>query len=74
MIVAATDADGAGRHYAARLKELVVKARVRFAEILPSGGLNDWNDAIRSLSRGTDSRGQHELTMSPIAKSRSGTV
>jgi hypothetical protein len=68
MIVAATDADGAGRHHAARLKELAVKARVRFAEILPSGGLNDWNDAIRSLSRGADSRGRHELTMLPKAK------
>jgi hypothetical protein len=49
MIVAATDADGAGRHHAARLKELAVTAHVGFAEILPPGGLNDWNDAIRSL-------------------------
>jgi hypothetical protein len=49
MIVAATDADEAGRHHAARLKELAVKARVRFVEILPPGGLNDWNDTIRSL-------------------------
>ena len=73
-IVAATDADGAGRHHAARLKELAVEACVSFAEILPPGGLNDWNDAIRSLSRGADSRGQHELTMSPIAKFRFGTA
>jgi hypothetical protein len=49
MIVAATDADDAGRHHAARLKELAVKACVRFVEILPPDGLNDWNDAIRSL-------------------------
>jgi hypothetical protein len=73
-IVAATDADGAGRHHAARLEELAVKARVRFAEILPSGGLNDWNDAIRSLSRGADSRGRHEMTMLPKAKFHSGTT
>jgi predicted nuclease with TOPRIM domain len=50
IIVAATDADEAGRHHAARLKELAAKARVRFVEILPPGGLNDWNDAIRSVS------------------------
>ena len=50
MIVAATDADVAGRHHAARLKEFAVKARVRSAEILPPDGLNDWNDAIRSVS------------------------
>jgi hypothetical protein len=46
----ATDADAAGRHHAARLKELAVTASVRFAEILPPDGLNAWNDAIRSLS------------------------
>jgi hypothetical protein len=39
MIVAATDADGAGRRHAARLEELAVKVRVCFAEILPPGGL-----------------------------------
>ena len=50
MIVAATDADGAGRHHADRLKELAATARVRFTEILPPDGLNDWNDAIRSVS------------------------
>jgi hypothetical protein len=46
MILAATDADVAGRHHAARLQE---RAGVRFAEILPPDGLNDWNDAIRSV-------------------------
>jgi hypothetical protein len=51
-----------------------VKARVRFVEILPSGGLNDWNDAIRSLSRDADSRGRHELTMLPKAKFHFGTT
>ena len=50
MILAATDADVAGRHHAARLQERAVKAGVRFAEILPPEGLNDWNDAIRSVS------------------------
>ena len=58
MIVAATDAEVAGRQHAVRLKEFAVKARVRFAEILPPDGLNDRNDAIRSVSR-DNSRGQH---------------
>ena len=47
MIVAATDAEVAGRQHAVRLKEFAVKARVRFAEILPPDGLND---AICSVS------------------------
>ncbi len=46
VLVAATDADTAGRRYAERLGELAAKASARFEAILPPDGLNDWNDAL----------------------------
>jgi Toprim-like len=46
MLIAATDADTAGRRHAARLAALATEAAVRFAAILPPDGLNDWNDAL----------------------------
>lgn len=50
VLVAATDADVAGRHYAARLAELAAEAGVRSAAVLPPDGINDWNDALRALA------------------------
>jgi hypothetical protein len=50
MLIAATDADAAGRRYAVRLAALATEAAVRFAAILPPDGLNDWNDALRALT------------------------
>jgi hypothetical protein len=50
LLVAATDADIAGRRYASRLAGLAAQAGVRFEAILPPDGLNDWNDAIRALA------------------------
>jgi hypothetical protein len=46
VLIAATDADIAGRRYAARLKDLAAEARVRFSAILPPDGSNDWNDFL----------------------------
>jgi len=46
ILIAATDADAAGRRYAARLAALAAAAGVRFDAILPPDGLNDWNDAL----------------------------
>ena len=51
ILIAATDADIAGRRYAARLKDLAVEARVRFSAILPPDELNDWNDFLRMRTR-----------------------
>ena len=51
ILIAATDADIAGRHHAARLKGLTVEARVRFSAILPPDELNDWNDFLRVRTR-----------------------
>ena len=51
ILIAATDADIAGRRYAARLKDLAVEARVRFSAILPPDGLNDWNDYLCAKTR-----------------------
>ena len=48
MLIAATDADTAGRCYAAHLAALATEAAVRFVAILPPDGLNDWNDALRA--------------------------
>ena len=48
ILIAATDADMAGRRYAGRLAELATEAGVRFEAILPPDGLNDWNDALRA--------------------------
>ena len=50
LLIAATDADTAGRRYAARLAEMATEAAVRFDAILPPDGLNDWNDALRALA------------------------
>jgi hypothetical protein len=47
ILIAATDADIAGRRYAARLKDLAAEARVRFSAILPPDEMNDWNDFLR---------------------------
>jgi hypothetical protein len=46
ILIAATDADIAGRRYAARLEELAAEARVRFNAILAPDGLNEWNDFL----------------------------
>ena len=40
ILIAATDADIAGRRYAARLDELAAEARVRFSAILPPDASN----------------------------------
>ncbi len=50
LLIAATDADTAGRRYAARLADLATEATVRFDAILPPDGLNDWNDALRAMT------------------------
>jgi hypothetical protein len=50
LLIAATDADTAGRRYAARLAELATEAGVPFDAILPPDGLNDWNDGLRALA------------------------
>ncbi len=50
MLIAATDADTAGRRHAARLAGLATEAGVPFDRLVPPGGLNDWNDTIRALA------------------------
>ena len=50
LLIAASDADTAGRRHAARLAALATDAAVRFDAILPPDGLNDWNDALRALT------------------------
>jgi len=50
ILIAATDADTAGRRYATRLHEMATEAAVRFDTILPPDGLNDWNDALRAMT------------------------
>jgi hypothetical protein len=50
ILIAATDADTAGRRYAERLADLATAAGVQFDAILPPDGLNDWNDALRALA------------------------
>ena len=50
LLIAATDADTAGRRHAVRLETLAAEAGVRFETILPPGGLNDWNDVLRALT------------------------
>jgi hypothetical protein len=50
VLIAATDADTAGRRHAARLDVLAVEAGASFRTLLPPAGLNDWNDAIRALT------------------------
>jgi hypothetical protein len=51
LLIAATDADTAGRRHAARLEVLAVEAGVRFGLLLPPTGLNDWNDALRAMTQ-----------------------
>ncbi len=50
MLIAATDADTAGRRHAVRLQGMATEAGVRFDTILPPDGLNDGNDALRALA------------------------
>jgi hypothetical protein len=52
-LIAATDADIAGRRHAARLQGMATEAGVLFDAILPPVGLNDWNDALRAMTRGS---------------------
>jgi hypothetical protein len=52
LLIAATDADIAGRHYAARLEALATEAGIRFDTIVPPHGLNDWNDALHAMTSG----------------------
>jgi hypothetical protein len=52
ILIAATDADVAGRRHAARLEALAVETGARFDTILPPDGLNDWNDALRAMTPG----------------------
>ena len=49
ILIAATDADTAGRRHAERLAGLATEAGVPFEMILPPDGLNDWNDALRAV-------------------------
>src|SRR5258708_19716630 len=51
ILIAATDADIAGRRYAERLEGLAAEAGVRFDAILPPHNLNDWNHYLRSRIR-----------------------
>jgi len=46
-LVAATDADRAGRRLAERLAVIAAGVGVAFAAPLPPDGINDWNDALR---------------------------
>jgi hypothetical protein len=50
ILIAATDADSAGRRYAARLEGMATEAGVGFDAILPPDALNDWNDALRAMT------------------------
>jgi hypothetical protein len=50
LLIAATDADIAGRRHAVRLETLAAEAGVRFETILPPHGLNDWNDVLRETA------------------------
>jgi hypothetical protein len=50
ILIAATDADVAGRRYAARLAGLAAETGVRFNAILPPDGLNDWNDVLMAMT------------------------
>jgi hypothetical protein len=53
LLIAATDADIAGRRHAGRLEGLAAEAGVRFEMILPQDGFNDWNDALRAMTSGS---------------------
>ena len=47
VLVAATDADGAGERYAQRLAALAQAAGVRSERLVPPDGQNDWNDIVK---------------------------
>ena len=47
VLVAASDADQAGQHYAQRLAERAQAAGVRSERLTPPNGQNDWNDEIK---------------------------
>ena len=77
VLIAATDADIAGRRHAARLEDLAAEAGVRFETILPPDGLNDWNDVLRAMTPAlcNGSRSPFPALLSPpLAKSRSFTA
>jgi hypothetical protein len=67
LLVAATDADTAGRRYASRLASLAAQAGVRFEVILPPDGLNDWNDAMRAAAPGAIAPDRVLSLLSPAA-------
>ena len=46
VLVAATDADSAGERHARHLAERAEAVGVRWERLAPSGGQNDWNDAL----------------------------
>ena len=48
VLVAATNNDAAGEYYAEQLAEMAADAGVRSARLLPPGGENDFNDALRT--------------------------
>ena len=50
LLIAATDADPAGRRHAARLETIAIEAGLRFEAILPPDGLNDWNDVLLAMT------------------------
>ncbi len=50
ILIAATDADAAGRRHATRLAELAAETGVRCDTRLPPDGRNDWNDTLRALT------------------------
>jgi len=47
VLVAATDADATGEHYAAHLATMAQAAGVRSERLAPSDGQKDWNDALK---------------------------
>jgi len=47
VLAAATDADAAGKRYAGHLMAMAEAAGVRSERIVPPGGQNDWNDAVK---------------------------
>jgi hypothetical protein len=51
VLVAATDADTAGEHYANQLMEFATAAGVRSGRILPFGGHKDWNQVVVARSQ-----------------------
>jgi len=50
LLIVATDADTAGRRYAARLETLAKETGVCFDTTVPPHGLNDWNDVLRAMT------------------------